>query len=716
MATSGARQAVRHGLAGRRADPPSFAPCQCSRPGRSPFCSATSRDRPTCSSASGLPGMRTRSRPTASILRSAFLAHDGYEVDTAGDSFFVAFARAADAVAAAGDAQRGLASATWPDGMAVRVRMGVHTGEPVAVASGYVGIDVHRAARIMAAAHGGQVVVSGTTQALLDWLDRHASCATSARIGSRTSSRRSALPARRRRSAGDFPPLRSLHRSNLPVAAMAAAGPRAGARRDRDGSSTAGPGWSRSPAPAARARRGSPSRRPPSSSDAFPDGVFFVPLAALRDVDAVRPAVAEALGLQRRRRPRRLAPLPDGRSSSSTTWSSCGVAARRGAVARRRHGRARDVAVAAAPLRRVRVPVSPLDDARRHRAVREPRGVASGRRVEPDADRASDLPPPRQPAARDSSSPQPGASSSRRPRCCNGSTRCSRGLGAASQTCPERQQTLRATIAWSHDLLDEPARAAFRRLCVFRGSFTLEAAEAIADTDLDAIATLVDQSLVVARPDGRFLLLETIRAFGLEQLAAAGETRDVELRHARLLPARAGGAGPPLPNQPRRRGARLVPDGGGEPADDARSPDPARARRGRSGGLSAGSVPASLGIEPGGASAPRDPADGRPARRRAAGARARSPCDAGRPARRLDGGSGLRTTGRGVDVERARSRHPRRRAWLAGGLLVPGRRPRGRSGLCASERLRRRSTSTGRLYLQARYDLGAALGICRRGR
>ena len=102
------------------------------------------------------------------ILRSAFLAHDGYEVDTAGDSFFVAFARAADAVAAAGDAQLGLASATWPDGMAMRVRMGVHTGEPVAVASGYVGIDVHRAARIMAAAHGGQVVVSGTTHALLD--------------------------------------------------------------------------------------------------------------------------------------------------------------------------------------------------------------------------------------------------------------------------------------------------------------------------------------------------------------------------------------------------------------------------------------------------------------------------------------------------------------------------------------------------------------------
>ena len=95
------------------------------------------------------------------VLRDAFSRHSGVEVDTQGDAFFVAFARATDAVAAAGAAQRDLA-----DGP-VRVRIGVHTGEPIVAAEGYVGADVHRAARIMGAGHGGQVLVSETTQRLL---------------------------------------------------------------------------------------------------------------------------------------------------------------------------------------------------------------------------------------------------------------------------------------------------------------------------------------------------------------------------------------------------------------------------------------------------------------------------------------------------------------------------------------------------------------------
>src|SRR6266496_2650476 len=83
------------------------------------------------------------------LLREAFERHGGYEDDYEGDSFFVAFARAADAVAAAAAAQSALADAEWPAGGVVRVRMGVHTGEPLAVAPKYVGMDVHRAARIM---------------------------------------------------------------------------------------------------------------------------------------------------------------------------------------------------------------------------------------------------------------------------------------------------------------------------------------------------------------------------------------------------------------------------------------------------------------------------------------------------------------------------------------------------------------------------------------
>jgi len=102
------------------------------------------------------------------LLREAFARHEGYEVGTEGDSFFVTFARAEDAVAAAGEAQQALADGAWPDDAAARVRMGIHTGEPLTSEDSYVGIDVHRAARIMAAAHGAQVLVSETTAALVD--------------------------------------------------------------------------------------------------------------------------------------------------------------------------------------------------------------------------------------------------------------------------------------------------------------------------------------------------------------------------------------------------------------------------------------------------------------------------------------------------------------------------------------------------------------------
>ncbi|MBA2395296.1 MAG: adenylate/guanylate cyclase domain-containing protein, partial [Ktedonobacteraceae bacterium] len=102
------------------------------------------------------------------LLRAAFQRWNGHEIDTQGDAFFVAFARATDAVSAAVDAQRALAAHSWPEGGAVRVRMGLHTGEPALAAEGYVGMDVHHAARIMGAGHGGQVLVSETTRNLVE--------------------------------------------------------------------------------------------------------------------------------------------------------------------------------------------------------------------------------------------------------------------------------------------------------------------------------------------------------------------------------------------------------------------------------------------------------------------------------------------------------------------------------------------------------------------
>src|SRR3954453_10366125 len=101
------------------------------------------------------------------LLRAAFEAHDGHEVQTEGDAFFVAFRRASDAIAAAVTAQRSLASRRWPEGVDVRVRMGIHTGEAEVCQHDYVGLDVHRAARICAAGHGGQVLVSGSTRELV---------------------------------------------------------------------------------------------------------------------------------------------------------------------------------------------------------------------------------------------------------------------------------------------------------------------------------------------------------------------------------------------------------------------------------------------------------------------------------------------------------------------------------------------------------------------
>jgi class 3 adenylate cyclase len=101
------------------------------------------------------------------LLRAAFTAYEGWEVDTQGDSFFVVFRRATQAIAAAVQIQRALATASWPQGGAVRVRIGIHTGEPIRTTEGYTGLDVIRGARIKEAGHGGQVLLSASTAAIV---------------------------------------------------------------------------------------------------------------------------------------------------------------------------------------------------------------------------------------------------------------------------------------------------------------------------------------------------------------------------------------------------------------------------------------------------------------------------------------------------------------------------------------------------------------------
>src|SRR6266480_5440944 len=156
------------------------------------------------------------------VLREAFARHGGVEVDTQGDAFFVAFVRVKDALAAAAEGRQAL------DGGPVRVRMGLHTGEPVVTDEGYVGLDVHRAARIAAAGHGGQILISQTTrdlagddrQILLSQTTRDLAGDDRLRDLGEHRLKDLAAPERLYQLGDpDFPPLKTLYQTNLPIPA-----------------------------------------------------------------------------------------------------------------------------------------------------------------------------------------------------------------------------------------------------------------------------------------------------------------------------------------------------------------------------------------------------------------------------------------------------------------------------------------------------------------
>ena len=230
------------------------------------------------------------------LLRAAFQHWSGHEVDTQGDVFFVVFARATDVVSAAVDAQRAISSHPWPEGTTVRVRMGLHTGEPSLTSEGYVGLDVHHAARIMGVGHGGQVLLSQTTRDLVEHdLPGAVSLQDLGAHRLKDLQQKShlfqlviaGLPA-------DFPPLRTLESrpNNLPVQFT----PFIGREQEvsavqhllqRDGVrllTLTGPGGT------GKTRLG--LQVAAELSEVFPDGVFFVNLAAISDPDFVLPAIA----------------------------------------------------------------------------------------------------------------------------------------------------------------------------------------------------------------------------------------------------------------------------------------------------------------------------------------------------------------------------------------------------------------------------------------
>ena len=215
-------------------------------------------------------------------LREAWRRHEGVEVDTQGDAFFVAFARATDAVAAAADAQRALA------GGPVRVRMGLHTGEPPAPSEGYVGFDVHRAARIAAAGHGGQVLLSQATADLAGADVRD--------LGLHRLKDLSAPERLFQLGTEDFPPLKTLHETNLPVPATPFLGREREIeeiaallrRRDVRLVTLTGPGGSGKTRLSLQAAA--------AVADDYDRGVWWVPLASLADPALVETAAAQALG------------------------------------------------------------------------------------------------------------------------------------------------------------------------------------------------------------------------------------------------------------------------------------------------------------------------------------------------------------------------------------------------------------------------------------
>jgi predicted ATPase len=448
-------------------------------------------------------------------LRAVWLRHEGFEVDTQGDAFFVAFGRASDAVAAAADAQRALA------GGPVRVRMGLHTGEPLRTGESYVGIDVHRAARIAAAGHGGQVLLSQATADLAG--------ADARDLGLHRLKDLSAPERLFQLGVEDFPPLKTLHETNLPIPAT----PFLGREREIDQIAAlllrpdvrlvtlTGPGGSGKTRLALQAAA--------AAADHYDRGVWWVPLASIGDPALVESTASQALGskdaLSAAVGDKRLLLLLDNFEHLLDAAEGVGQA------------------IASCPRLTVfvtsreplhldgewEVAVDPLREreavelfVQRAAAVRS--DFAANGEVAEICRQLDCLPLAIElAAARVKVLTLPALLERLEQRL--------PVLAGGSRSAPERQRTLRATIVWSHDLLMPAEQDLFARLALFAGGCTLEAAEEICGADLDGIASLVDKSLI-RRSGARYWMLETIREFAADRLEELEDVAELRDRHA----------------------------------------------------------------------------------------------------------------------------------------------------------------------------------------
>ena len=449
------------------------------------------------------------------VLRNAFVHHGGVEVDTQGDAFFVAFGKASDALAAAAKGRQGLEVGP------IRVRMGLHTGEPLVTQEGYVGVDVHRAARIASAGHGGQILVSQSTRDL----------AGSDSLRDLGEHRLKDLTAPERiyqLGDGDFPPLKSLNQTNLPVQPTPLVGRQHELReiskllrssRLLTLTGAGGSGKTRLALQAAADLVGD-----------FPDGVWFVSLAPVVDPLLVLPTVAATIGarddLHEHLRAKHLLLLLDNLEQVLEMAPELGELLA-GAPSVKVLATSRERLSLAAEQEYV-VPTLPLNDAvelfvaraRQLDAAFSPHGV-----VTEICRRLDGLPLAIELAAARVKVLTPEQILKRLDRLFD-------VLRSTTRDVPVRQRTLRATIDWSYQLLDDEEKGLFARLAAFAGSFDVEGAETVAQADLGVLESLVDKSLLRRTHEGRFFMLETIREYGLERLADSPDRDQVHMRHA----------------------------------------------------------------------------------------------------------------------------------------------------------------------------------------
>jgi len=453
------------------------------------------------------------------VIRWAFSAQGGVEVDTQGDAFFVAFPTAPGALAAVREMLAGLASGP------IAVRMGLHTGTPFLAEEGYVGADVNRAARIAAAGHGGQVLVSASTASLLGLQGMRD-------LGEHRLKDLSAPERIYQLGDDDFPPLNSLYRTNLPVPATPFLGRERELAEVRSLLASEGTRLLTLTGPGGTGKTRLALQAAAEASDRYPDGVFWAPLAPLRDPTLVLETAAQAVGSKNG--------LAEHVADKSLLllFDNFEQLVEAGSEVADLLATCPNLSVLVTSRERLRVrgeqtyPVPPLA---------EPDGVslflARARAVEPSfveteavgelCRRLDELPLALELAAARTTlfSPQQLLD------------RLSQRLDLlkGERDADPRQQTLRATIEWSYDLLSDEEQTLFARLSVFAGGCTYEAAEEIAGADPDTLESLLDKSLVRKRDSKlgpRYWMLETIREYAAERLEASGEANELRRRHA----------------------------------------------------------------------------------------------------------------------------------------------------------------------------------------